>query len=81
MKKRKADKDERGLWKRASQQVVGQIFFPDISAVDTYKLRLTEVCTMPPIFHCLLHMITITSMPHTCFCHTHAPLRVCVCDF
>ena len=31
------------FWKHASDQVVGQIFFPSITSVDDYKLEFTEV--------------------------------------
>ena len=37
------EKDETGLWKRSEEQVVGQLFFPGITTVDTYKLQFTEV--------------------------------------
>ncbi len=31
------------FWKHAYDQVVGQIFFPSITMVDTYKLEFNEV--------------------------------------
>ena len=46
MKKAHHKKDDTGIWKRVSEQVVGQLFFPDVTTVDTYKLQFTEVTSM-----------------------------------
>lgn len=37
------DASQAAFWKHAKHQVVGQIFFPSTTIVDTYKLRFNQV--------------------------------------
>ena len=45
MKEPSAHKDaaQKAIWGHAKEQVVGQIFFPATTQVDTYKLRFNQV--------------------------------------
>ena len=40
------DASQKAFWKHAKDQVVGQIFFPATTRVDTYKLKFNQVTSL-----------------------------------